>query len=654
MTLKKLLHSPNDHLPATIPQLTLTKLQSPLHIPEILCIIFSLANQFTLKNIIRYVCKQWLAVARPFIYNRVLWRLNPYPDPPCDQTFLLDQLHQVAEFRISFEQGIGVDFMQRSLDTILDKVKNLREMNQLRITKLVLHKPNHFKPIVYPLLSSLSTLTDLDLVGVGSGKYKLRISMILALCPKLRSLNMENRQVTANLVAIEDSIPPEYDSIVFQKSGIENLTIRELAVRQDILETVLKKCPQLKTLNLHEIQREWNYPTYDRPSFFTAVAASCPLLQSIHLSILGEHATPEASLAMVQTFVPGIQLPESQHGDKTQYIHRHYHEPSLDTISILEKDITMISAKFIFAPFYDDFFKDTITNLEIVPQKHLPYQSYTSGALHEFLCSAPSLLSLIAPSVPYFAEYLDLSGRTDSEGQYSPKSCAAGRPVSDIRTTKRMWACRGLQTLKIRFTSKSATDDASAENSRIMFGYIVKVCPNLRELSIDRLALNLKPEGGFCLLRQLKLLTRLTILTWTRTDMKKRDIEWIAQCPSAEKNTLSGNSSSKRILKSPLPVVSFLSRLSEVRTNRAIGTSSKLTVKGLENLDSISNVEAYLKEMAQQRRADNYSCWPLLDFLGICLTLERKGEIVNPEHYLPAMISELRPGLEFSSNYSHW
>ncbi|KAF9202419.1 hypothetical protein BGZ49_007417 [Haplosporangium sp. Z 27] len=259
---------------------------------------------------------------------------------------------------------------------------------------------------------------------------------------------------------------------------------------------------------------------------------------------------------------------------------------------------------------------------------------------------------MLSPSVPYFAEYLDLSGAT-LDGSYSPKSCKDRDQVSDIVMSKKIWACRRLRTLQLRFISKTH-DVASTANSRIMFAYIAKVCPRLEVLSIDRVALDLKLESGFCWLTELRFLQRLSILTWTRTELKKQDFEWMAPQPLVRYSFGDVGSNTTWLRRS---LTSYSRRLN--RPGRSEINSGKperenlndlIILKDLENLDLISNLKPYPTDS----QLSVEECWPQLEFLGICLTLTNNNEILHSEDHLPDLIAGIRPGVEFSCNYSRW
>ncbi|KAF9115439.1 hypothetical protein BGX27_007814 [Mortierella sp. AM989] len=617
MTLKARFRRQSSHSSAAIIQLDSSRSYHALQIPEILCIIFSFLNHYTLKSTARYVCKIWLAEARPFINTSVLWQ--PNLSPPYNHDFLLDHLHLVTELRAVNEQSTYNESIPKTWERLLDKIQSLKDTNRLRITKLVLRA----SILEYILPSAITTLTNLDLRLADTSI--VHIGLILAKCPKLQSLNVENGYLSKHYQV------SNYKSIVLEKSDLETLIIKRLYVAQGYLEEILAKCPRLQVLKLLEIIRlRWEVPTFNRLKIYSAAATSCPMLRLFHFSVLDNINTSEEALAMIQTFVPSHQPSIAIEGN-------HQRQPlNIDTISVFERDLHKDTSDTFFAPFLNTDYNNFITTLEIVPSMDESLNPFIGHALHDLLCAASSLLHLLAPSIPYFAEYLDLSG-------------SEGRSTSDIRTTKKIWACRRLQTLHIKFVTKDSVHHASAKESRIMFGYIANICPNLRELAIVQLALDLKLKGGLCYLTGLKSLQRLTILTWTRTNLEKRDLEWIKPHP-CWKGLEKSSSIVKRVPRNTGKLLRYYSKAVDAKVDRH---QRGLTGKDLENIGSLSNFKAFQKQLAQDRQEELH-CWPMLEFLGICLTLVRDGEIIDSEHYLPELISELRPGVEFSCNYNNW
>lgn len=171
---------------------------------------------------------------------------------------------------------------------------------------------------------------------------------------------------------------------------------------------------------------------------------------------------------------------------------------------------------------------NNITFLELhgrVSSEHL-----TQGRLHYYLCASPHLLHLKALAFPFHIEHMDLHGLLPPiTGQYLPTYLPG------------VWQCRRLRTLHIRIATP--TDDAGLrpppmpEHSRIAFGYIARVCPELRELEFanggyhaEDTYLNLTLLGGLCLLGRLQHLERFSGGTWKKREvLNARNLEWIVE-----------------------------------------------------------------------------------------------------------------------------
>ncbi|KAG0371839.1 hypothetical protein BGX24_001099, partial [Mortierella sp. AD032] len=164
-----------------------------------------------------------------------------------------------------------------------------------------------------------------------------------------------------------------------------------------------------------------------------------------------------------------------------------------------------------------------VTTLDLVKDSvNLPNKAL---ALHQYLCESRHLLHLRAGQSFCLIERMDLHGRwtalPDSE------ESAYLQPG--------VWMCRKLQTLQIEVHNLVAPKYLSSPiRTRVLFGYISRVCPNLRELEIwesdNNPGFNLELNGGFCLLGSLRLLEHLRIGTGKNDRiLKSLDVQWIVK-----------------------------------------------------------------------------------------------------------------------------
>ncbi|KAF9993703.1 hypothetical protein BGZ79_001598 [Entomortierella chlamydospora] len=448
----------------------------------------------------------------------------------------------------------------------------------------------------------------------------IHLGIILQLCPKLHFLSIE-RPEGANQIEDNSATSGQDSDPEFKESKIEYLIINGVYIEQSTLETIIRRCPQLRVLKLINIALQGSSARpFDRNAFNEVVATSCQQLRYFHLSICHQRITLEEAEAFYRTFFPDVDAS----GSNLSGFEDHAHHPcqkapayNLNTVSVQDIDINQDTTPFILAPLLDRYLRNTVTTLEIINTGDELFTVYLSDLLHNFMCTATCLLHLIAPAVNYYAEYFDLSGPSAGTGYYYPRSCASWPTgAKSTRLKKQIWACRRLRTLQIKVKSKDLMDNPSEKNSRIMFGYISLVCPNLRELVIDRAQLNLGLEGGFCFLSRLHSLERLTVSTRTLTTLDRRDLEWMSKKPT----------------------MIFKSRQRSDSTSLYREWTELQDVGPIEKLYSCR--EQHSDGMGEQ------DCWPILEFLSLNFRLLWKGKTATLEDYLPAMISEIRPGLE--------
>lgn len=695
-----------------------TAVALPMQLPEILYIIFSYLSEHTIRHSIRLVCKQWLAISRPFVQVSALWKDRTSTE--YKHGFILKRLHHVTILRVLFEQTWQLKNTQFAWGELAEMIDTLRNKGQLRIWKLELNGGNFLESRIYTILPRITTLTYLRIERLV--QPVIHVGVILAVAPHLKKVHIEGTKAQqAHTVEFDTTTawtnPPLQDGTKVVNSELVSLTIKWMTIDQSTIKSIVARCPQLVTLRLVELgQASSQAEPFDRSSLFTLVSSACPFMSWFHLSFEGQSMSREESIAYTETFDPQ-PVEETITAMKARIQQR---PASRRVMSILSSDIRPETHLQLFRT--QVIHVNTITTLEICLGSGLLLSRYVSHTLHDILCSSPWLQHLIAPMIPYYAEYFDLEGPVDPvSGSYHPRQCRFGKqPMHLFRTRKRIWACRGLKTLRIQIDSMD-TDHASEENARIMFGYLVRVCPDLQELSIRRRQLNLNLAGGMCLLTRMRKLERLMIWTDTWTKFSKKDLEWMARVPkkkSMEQWVLglaTGSRSPKRgggedrqyrqqqydlygksrpgmAVRTFSSVSTSSSSSAESRSDGERGgdsgrndTGTPLTIEDMRAVGTMADIEAWEREQEsikrrksgssrgigrlsshnsqtkkQQKRQQRFDqedesiCWPKLEFLGLQLVMVHKEQPLKLEEHLPAMIAKIRPETKFSCEAGRW
>ncbi|KAG0366823.1 hypothetical protein BGX24_003531 [Mortierella sp. AD032] len=190
---------------------------------------------------------------------------------------------------------------------------------------------------------------------------------------------------------------------------------------------------------------------------------------------------------------------------------------------------------------------NVVTTLEL----HFGQASVTgpTSGLHRYLCESPHLLHLRAHRTAILIEAMDLHARGHIfhkgywEGAKEKNRLAVDwdKFLSTVDFGQRkVWACRKLQTLHISVHSRTEPELESASRSRIVFGYLSRICPELQDLQISTSMqrfrnvswvyplLDLRLEGGMCLLTRIKHL-RILKLGFVGRPMvcRARDLTWL-------------------------------------------------------------------------------------------------------------------------------
>ncbi|KAF9346488.1 hypothetical protein BGX26_002002, partial [Mortierella sp. AD094] len=399
------------------------------------------------------------------------------------------------------------------------------------------------------------SLTRLSLTKLQSGGMNL--NAVLECCPTLTHLCIEYEPLS-DYVIWQDAL---FSDSTQRRLSLQSLSLRNVKMDQDSLEALLRRCHMLRcleivflrpvlststtTMTAEESGLQSNglngglFPNSLQPDlstitntlaslnvtsttmattttdgddplsdgfsgvhFFNSILVSCPYIRSLQFSLNNRPMTHRETMTLVGCF------------------------PELSTFGSSSADFAQLPAGFRIL----DHYTNNLTVLEIHSSKNQPnghdgQPGKTSvPALHSFLCASPLLLHLRAKGAVYNSSmFMDFTWR-------------------NVKAEGNVWACHNLQTLQLTFLEPWAREDWSEVHSRVLFGYISRVCPKLKELWIYRPGVSLKLEGGLCLLTRCKDLESLTIKTGRLDGLATSTVslDWIAEWIGNHPNIFTG------------------------------------------------------------------------------------------------------------------
>ncbi|KAF9341755.1 hypothetical protein BGZ91_002699 [Linnemannia elongata] len=346
------------------------------------------------------------------------------------------------------------------------------------------------------------------------------------------------------------------DSTQEQESESTNvLALRELVLErasfyQTSLETLLCFTPYLDTLRLIELDRRNRMSSspvdYDQSRLIRFLQD--PQFPQRHILPLRSYTFLVASNTFATLTLAAIANVEQEIKHAQSELC-----PDANEWTFFTQDLSLPLLKFL-----KEEVQNVVTTLEL-RNKDL-HKFSPDPVLHRYLCASPHLLHLRAENTFYLVELLDIHGRMEMASSRITSqggvATLAGRGTGAIGTggggafnslmgPPGIWACKNLQTLHISFRSASNTGSptyattnsssvtiTSKMSSRIVFGYLSRVCPQLRDLRIraaenfywaawipfgprgtvtTRQRLPLTLDSGFCLLTRLRRLEFLSV-----------------------------------------------------------------------------------------------------------------------------------------------
>jgi len=256
----------------------------------------------------------------------------------------------------------------------------------------------------------------------------------------------------------------------------------------------------------------------------------------------------------------------------------------------------------------------------------------SGDGLHQYLCVSSHLMHLRTFGVGFDIKQLDLYNRAGlhySDASSDPTSATTISRANSghgTRTKPRTWACHNLRTLYIEFHGHGDAMIRGPVHSRIVFGYIAAVCPQLRDLHIKvpwacrsdnevyYPALCFRLEGGLCQLARLQFLTRLRFQDWT-SGTSRYDLNWmtpLGQSPKFRRKRQEVMAQWDSWLREEEEL--GMGRMRTSKRDSGIGCIDICLHDQLQDLGLLSAVKTTMEEIDK----DGYRCWP--EIQGVSLT----------------------------------
>jgi len=364
------------------------------------------------------------------------------------------------------------------------------------------------KETVNVLLPHLGSLTTLHLDHYGF--HELEVDVVLRSCPQLENLFL--KQVL--LVAVSQySTPLSSLDLTWGARGPLVPSLSDKFLRLKVLKVILCRvhlskmvdilavCPKLVELSfianfLNDTRcNPETARSISQDEFASFLGLACRHLRRVHYSIVGKRLEANMAQALLRD------------------------NPNITGWSFMPKDLDpSLGSQLCLV-------QNVITSLEIADfrQHRCTVQEgldLMETALHQFLCNAPLLRRLKVNRVNCATDRLN---PFPLDLQTEPRQRSSAEDAVDSTMEPRVWACRNLHSLALRFTQSHSVDDASkltARDVRVVFGYLSRVCPKLRHVDIGLDGHSLDLQSGLCLVSRLKHLEILII------EMQPKTLQW--------------------------------------------------------------------------------------------------------------------------------
>ncbi|KAF9908546.1 hypothetical protein EC991_009691 [Linnemannia zychae] len=476
---------------------------TPLELAELLERIFIFVDTKTLATSVPLVCRQWFLVSRDRSYQVFEW-INSFEDPSVDKA--LDRLHTAdtlcCRLREPWLEPNASTMDVKLWNTIkhnhaarhrMPKGRGTLGIKNLDLRQLILEGFITMDMLSERFIQYFDSLRILKIHTTHSSKNEFHVKTIMYALPGLEKLHFQH---VGTMNALQLPGPwTEYSegSPSRTRQRLRSLVIINAWLPQASLEDFLSISPYLKELKLVLLQYPYKSgPFYDPAGLLRHIRELSLDLSSFHYSDKSSRSDPVLERQLNIELCPQATNRTFRGAQFTP-----------DLVRIL------------------DFMPNIVTTLELLGEcKHL----------HEYLCESPFLVHLKAPLTDMPIQNLNIH----MSGNARPLTPPPG-----------IWVCHSLRTLQILFRSGNTSLSDGEKNSRIIFGYVSRVCPLLQVLEIygsevqmddlintspHRMSLTL--SSGLVLLSSLSRLQRLQIGTSdphkpVHLGLKRIDVDWM-------------------------------------------------------------------------------------------------------------------------------
>lgn len=648
---------PQSLVPST-PSLS-SRPTSPLDVPELLHHIFSFLNQRALRNVL-LVCRKWLYLNQHRHRREVIWDIR------WEHSSSFKTLNRLAGAERLVLNQMEPSSNIADLRSILHGIQAAKGYNPFVLLGIAVGtlvktvtRSHPIKGFGHPLRELVFSSRDFKVEWINSlafpetltslkmdkfWKFHVDITRILVVCPLLESLEL----YSSYNVTVQGPYTDQGKDALPARLPLRSLVLTNLNAPQSWLEDLLTLTPNLDTLKLIEHKKQYVDHT--------------------------DRITDIWDWDRFRTHLQSLSLPRKQ-----LFYAEHWHH--VYDLVPLEADLTICpktqDRTFLYyglTPTVLTFFKEQpvfLTSLEILQPKYtccvydgwnlydkLPY---TSRPLHRLLCESPNLRHLKTLKMHYMTDFMDVHRRIPIYPVLSSTDQGQEGWLEDVQeapppnNVPGIWICRGLETLHLELHVHDQAIEKGKHHSRILYGYIATVCPQLIDLRIRfphfcastgmiSWLSKYEPyvlEGGLCLLSKLRHLERLWVWHEIFVCENPSELNWLAKFGRTEEH----RARRREIVDGWGSRLREEAMLEADRFEKCAGIAGEIlgaraydeeVVTGLENLGLLQDVVNTVAEMD----ADEYKILPELFKVACGVHHER-----NPEKEITALFYSPPVGL---------